>query len=182
MRPLTYCVQSFWGSVRHCWVLLKGCIPTLPPASTSPCPRMLGEPQRAFRGIVDTALKQQGTKQQHPDSWSFLVKEQAGQRLWSRFLIPPALWARKRLYLQYKLTKCTPLRALVQCTSVTELRVQFKRYSSKQVFSWPEPSCIFGRIKYVALAFQSYSPGWRLTLLCGYNNCLPSQIGKFYMI
>lgn len=55
--------------------------------------------------ISDTTLKQQGTKQQHPDSWSFLVKEQAGQRLSSLLLIPVALWARERHDLQYKPTK-----------------------------------------------------------------------------
>lgn len=75
----------------------------LHPTSTSVCPQLLGEPQCTHRGIPDTTLKQQGTKQQQPDSWSCLVKEQAGQRSSSRLLIPPALWDRRaRLYSQHK--------------------------------------------------------------------------------
>lgn len=65
--------------------------PSLQPP-TSVCPQLLGEPQCTYGGIPDTTLKQQGTKQQQPDSWSCLVKEQAGQRSSSRVLIPPALW------------------------------------------------------------------------------------------
>lgn len=40
----------------------------LHPASTSVCPQLLGEPQCTYGGIPDTTLKQQGTKQQQPDS------------------------------------------------------------------------------------------------------------------
>lgn len=73
-------------------------------ASTSVCPQLLGEPHCTYGGIPDTTLKQQGTKQQQPGSWSFLVKKQAGQRLSSRFLIPLALWdCRARLYSRRKL-------------------------------------------------------------------------------
>lgn len=94
---------GFLGDVwqRRGWP--KGFTP-FPPTSTYVCPQLLGEPQCTYGGIPDTTLKQQGTKQQQPDSWSCLVKKQAGQRSSIQLLIPLALLdCRARLYSQCKL-------------------------------------------------------------------------------
>lgn len=120
----------FLGSVWQRWGWPKGF--TLPPTSTSVCPQLLGEPQCTYGGIPDTTLKQQGTKQQQPDSWSFLVKEQAGQRSSSRLLIPPALWdCRARLYSQCKAKHMPRARRINYAQSV--------HCFSAQAWAWVSP-------------------------------------------
>lgn len=137
-------------------------LPPLLPPPTSVCPQLLGEPQCTYGGIPDTTLKQQGTKQQQPDSWSCLVKEQAGQRSSSRLLIPPALWGcRARLYSQCKANNtckraCRMNRAqsVHRCISAQAWarRSPVQKVESK---SFHEHSSIFGRIKKDAMAVQS---------------------------
>lgn len=99
MRALTDDVQSSWETHDSSWDVPEAS----PHLRLRFSPQLLGEPQCTYGGIPDTTLKQQATKQQRPDGRSCLIKEQAGQRLPSRFLIPSALWeCRPRLYSRYK--------------------------------------------------------------------------------
>lgn len=127
MKALTDDVQSFWGACDSAEDGPKASPYTPPPPlhPTSVCPQLLGEPQCTYGGIPDTTLKQQGTKQQQPDSWSCLVKGQAGQRSSSRLLIPPALWdCRARLYSQCKAKHMQRACRINQAQSVHRLSAQ----------------------------------------------------------